>query len=159
VPVENLILAVGNNMMGDDGAGPLLAELLQAQPLDGWLAIDGGSSPENVAHQVAELQPQRVFVVDAAEMGLAPGEVRFVDDECIAELFIMTTHSLPLSFLIERLREQVSEVFFIGIQPDVVAFYCPMSAVVKTAVEQLYVELKERPGLERYAWLVAADPA
>jgi hydrogenase 3 maturation protease len=157
VPVENLILAVGNSMMGDDGAGPLLAEMLQAKPVDGWLAIDGGSSPENVAHQVFALQPQRVFVVDAAEMGLAPGEVRFVDDACIAELFIMTTHSLPLTFLIERLREQVAEVFFLGIQPDVVAFYCPMTMAVKNAVEQLYTELKEHPELERYRWLVAAE--
>lgn len=157
MPVENLVLAVGNSMMGDDGAGPMLAGLLNADPVEGWLAVDGGSSPENVAHQVAALEPKRVFVVDAAEMNLAPGEVRFVDDGCIADLFIMTTHSLPLSFLIERLREQIEEVCFLGIQPDVVAFYCPMTTVVQQSVERLFAAIRQGGGLGHIPWLSAEE--
>jgi hydrogenase 3 maturation protease len=144
-------------MMGDDGAGPLLAEMLNGDPVDGWIAIDGGSTPENVAHQVSAHQPKRVFVVDAAEMNLAPGEVRFVDDGCIAELFIMSTHSLPLSFLIERLREQFDEVCFLGIQPDVVAFYCPMTPAVKGAVEGLAADIRQGRGLGHIPWLRAEN--
>ncbi|GAA5179432.1 hydrogenase maturation peptidase HycI [Niveibacterium umoris] len=133
-----VILTVGNGMMGDDGAGPLLAELLTATPAPGWTAIDGGSAPENVTHQVQALAPQRVVVFDAADMGLAPGELRLIDDASIADMFIMTTHNLPLSFLIERLREFVPEVLFLGVQPDVVAFGFPMSSPVRSAVASLH---------------------
>ncbi|SUC02757.1 hydrogenase 3 maturation protease [Proteus penneri] len=30
-----VVLTVGNSMMGDDGAGPLLAELMETNPIDG----------------------------------------------------------------------------------------------------------------------------
>lgn len=72
--VTNVVLTVGNSMMGDDGAGPLLAERMTQQPLADWQVIDGGSAPENVVHRVRALQPTRLIIVDAAEMELAPGD-------------------------------------------------------------------------------------
>ena len=105
---------------------------------------------KNHTHQVRELNPDRVIVVDAAEMGLAPGEVRLVDDSQIAELFIMTTHNLPVSFLIERLREDIPEVIFLGIQPDVVAFSFPMSGSVRQAVEAIHARFAARRQLRDF---------
>lgn len=153
---ENLLLAVGNDMMGDDGAGPYLVELLAQKPAEGWSVINGGSAPENYAHQVRELAPRRVVIVDATDMGLAPGDIRVVDERCIADMFIMTTHSLPISFLIERLRESVDEVVFVGIQPAVVAYAFPMMEVVRQAVEQLHERLCSGQGLDGLECLVAA---
>lgn len=72
--VTNLVLTVGNSMMGDDGAGPLLAERMTQQPLADWQVIDGGSAPENVVHRIRALQPTRLVIVDAADMELAPGD-------------------------------------------------------------------------------------
>lgn len=153
---ENVLLAVGNGMMGDDGAGPLLAEMLARRPATGWSVIDGGSAPENYVHQVLALSPRRVVIVDAADMGLAPGEIRIVDERCIAEMFFMTTHNLPISFLIERLREVVSEVVFVGIQPAVVAYGFPMMDSVKQAVEAVFGRLHSGQGLDQLECLVAA---
>lgn len=149
----NVVLTVGNSMMGDDGAGPLLAELMTQSPIADWTVIDGGSMPENHSHHVSELNPARVIVVDAAEMGLAPGEIRIVDDRHIAELFIMTTHNLPISFLIERLREDVPEVVFLGIQPGTVAFSYPMCDAVKSAVETIHARLASGEGIEAFEQL------
>lgn len=149
----NVILTVGNSMMGDDGAGPLLAEMLTQSPAAGWTVIDGGSSPENVSHEVEALAPQRVIVVDAADMALEPGSVRLIDDAAIADMFIMTTHNLPLSFLIERLREFVPDVLFLGIQPDIVAFHFPMTDPVRHAVETVHADLCAGNDPAGYAWL------
>lgn len=44
--MTDVLLCVGNSMMGDDGAGPLLAELCAANPPGNWVVIDGGSAPE-----------------------------------------------------------------------------------------------------------------
>lgn len=152
----NLVLTVGNSMMGDDGAGPYLAELLEQNPASDWVVVDGGSAPENYAHHVHELRPERVVIVDATDMGLEPGAIRVVDERCIADMFIMTTHSLPISFLIERLRESVDEVVFVGIQPAVVAYAFPMMDVVKQAVEHLHERLRSGQGLDGLECLVAA---
>lgn len=45
--MTDVLLCVGNSMMGDDGAGPLLAEKCAAAPKGNWVVIDGGSAPEN----------------------------------------------------------------------------------------------------------------
>ncbi|BEH71385.1 hydrogenase maturation peptidase HycI [Edwardsiella tarda] len=151
---DNLILCVGNSMMGDDGAGPLLAEKLCGHPIPGWRVIDGGSSPESYAHQIRDLRPDKLLIVDATEMGLEPGEMRIIDERDIAELFIVTTHNLPLSYLIAQLREDVADITFIGIQPAIVAFYAPMMQPVKEAVEALYQRLhhwQEDGGIPRLA--------
>lgn len=146
-PVQNLMLAVGNSMMGDDGAGPMLFDLMQQTPIEGWVAINGGSSPESVSHQVRALKPQRLLIVDAADIGLAPGEIRVIDPDDIAEMFIMSTHNLPLNFLIDQLKEDVGEIIFLGIQPDLVGFYMPMNDKVVAAVEQVYQALPTWDGL------------
>jgi hydrogenase 3 maturation protease len=54
----------------------------------------------------------------------------------------MTTHTLPLAFLIESLREFVPQVDFLGIQSMMVAFGFPMSSEVRQAVGQVYADLK-----------------
>jgi hydrogenase 3 maturation protease len=138
----NVLLTVGNGMMGDDGAGVLLAQMLREQPLEDWTALNGGSAPENILHRVREMEPQRVLVVDAADMDLEPGSIRQINAEKLEDPFLMTTHTLPLTFLIESLREFVPQVDLLGIQPTIVAFGFPMSEAVRDAVGQVYADLK-----------------
>lgn len=138
----NLLLAVGNGMMGDDGAGVLLAQMLQDRPLASWKVLIGGSAPENVLHQVRSLDADRVLVVDAADMDLSPGSIRRIDANGLEDPFLMTTHTLPLTFLIESLQEFVPQVDLVGIQPAVIAFGFPMSPEVRSAVETLYADLE-----------------
>jgi hydrogenase 3 maturation protease len=135
---KKLVLVVGNGMMGDDAAGPLLAENLKAAPLAGWEVLNGGSAPENSLYQVRELGPEQVLIVDAADMDLAPGEIRRIGEGRIADPLFLTTHSLPLTYLMEALREFVPQVDLIGIQPDVVAFGYPVSEPVRLAVDRVY---------------------
>ncbi len=133
-----LVFTVGNDLMGDDAAGPMLAHMLEHSPLEGWELIDGGNAPENYIYKVRELAPEQVVIVDTAEMELQPGEVRRIDREQIGGLSLMTTHSLPLSYLMQAIGEFVPRVEMIGIQPATVAFGYPVSAQVKSAVERVY---------------------
>lgn len=138
----NVLLTVGNGMMGDDGAGVLLAQMLREQPLDDWAALNGGSAPENVLHRIREMDASRVLVVDAADMDLEPGSIRCINSDRLDDPFLMTTHTLPLTFLIESLREFVPQVELLGIQSNIVAFGYPMSDEVRAAVRQVYADLK-----------------
>ncbi len=130
-------------MMGDDGVGPYLYQLLTENPLSDWEVIDGGSAPENVAHQIRQLRPKRLLIVDAADMELPPGKIRIIDKDAIAELFFVSTHNMPLNFLIEQLEEDIAEIVFVGIQPDLVSFGFPMTETVRDSVQFLYDFLRE----------------
>jgi len=58
-------------------------------------------------------------VVDAADMGARPDELRLLDEGLIAEQPFLTTHKLPLIFLLKLLREFVPIVQLLSIQPAV----------------------------------------
>lgn len=138
----NLLLTVGNGMMGDDGAGVLLAQMLQDRPLRDWAVLNGGVAPENALHAIRDMGASRVLVVDAADMDLPPGSIRSIHADRLEDPFLMTTHSLPLTFLVEALQGFVPQVDLVGIQPNIVAFGLPMSAEVRMAVEQIYIDLE-----------------
>jgi hydrogenase 3 maturation protease len=145
---EKMVVTVGNQMMGDDAAGPLLAQKMQQSPLDQWDALDGGSTPENCLHLIRAAAPEQVLVIDAADMDLAPGEIRLIGSDKIEDPLFMTTHTLPLSYLMQALREFVPQVEMIGIQPRVVAFGYPVSIEVQQAVGQVYANLQQ----DQFAW-------
>jgi hydrogenase 3 maturation protease len=140
--IENVVLTVGNSLMGDDGAGALLARLLHEAPLERWGIVNGGSVPENCLHQLRALAPNLVLVVDTADMDLPSGTVRLLAQESLENPFMFSTHTLPLTFLIESLKEFIPTVMFLGIQPEVVSFGYPMSEAVKRAVSEVYAGLK-----------------
>lgn len=148
--MTGVILTVGNSLMGDDGAGPLLAELLEGTPVPGWEVIDGGAAPENVMHAVRARRPERVLVVDAADMSLSPGEIRRIGETDVADQFLITTHAIPLNLLIASLRETVPDITFLGIQPACIEFYEDMTPQVRAAVADLHRQLAR--GADPAAW-------
>lgn len=144
---KTVVLTVGNVLRADDGAGPLLAELIERNPIKGVTAIDGGMVPENTTSFVRREAPQLLIIVDAAEMQCAPGTICRVQEDDIAEQLFITTHSLPLSFLINSLKESVDEILFIGIQPKELGLFESMTPHISAAVNELYHMLEARVDL------------
>lgn len=140
--MTKLLFTIGNSLQGDDALGALLAEKVKQQPLKDWMAIHGGSTPENYLHIIRMRQPDQVLVVDAADMGLPPGSIRLIDDRHLDDPFLMTTHDIPLSYTLRILREFVKRVDLLGVQPEVVAFGYPVSPAVQQAVEEIYTALQ-----------------
>ncbi|MCX2582116.1 hydrogenase maturation protease, partial [Klebsiella pneumoniae] len=86
--MTDVLLCVGNSMMGDDAAGPLLAEMYAANPASQWVVIDGGSAPENDLVALRELTPERLLIVGATDIGLNPGDIRLIEPDAIAAMFM-----------------------------------------------------------------------
>ena len=82
-----VILTVSNSIICDDAAGPFSCCAV-TERAGARLATRGWrSAPENVVHRVRGVEPERVLVVEAAEIELELGEVRLVDDRLIVEQF------------------------------------------------------------------------
>ena len=154
--MTDVLLCVGNSMMGDDGAGPLLAEMCAANPAGQWVVIDGGSAPENDIVAIRELRPERLLIVDATDMGLNPGDIRIIDPDDIAEMFMMTTHNMPLNYgrSAERRRRRGD---FPRHSAGYRRFYYPMTQPVKEAVARVYQQLAGWQGKGGFTQLEAAD--
>jgi hydrogenase 3 maturation protease len=135
----NLLLGIGNPLRGDDGAGVLAALHLKAE---GWQAVDCGTAPENFTGLVRRLHPDLLLLVDAAEMGIPPGEFRVVPKDRIEDV-AFGTHHLPLSHVMEFLSDTAGEIRFIGIQPAVVEDGEGLSPDVEEGVRKLLMLIHE----------------
>ena len=84
--------------------------------------------------------PDTLVIVDAADLGEAPGSVRVIPASRIEDTGI-GTHMLPLHHLLAYLKPVVGEIFVIGIQPAIVTSGETLSPAVERAVARLAEQL------------------
>jgi hydrogenase 3 maturation protease len=99
-----------------------VAEEIAALRIPGVVGIPAGAAPENSSGELRALAPSHVIIVDAADMGEAPGTVKLLDpSEAGGASF--ATHGLPLSVLAAYLTTEMGcKVIMIGVQPRSVGF-------------------------------------
>lgn len=137
------IMGVGSILRSDDGAGMYLIEQLQEQQSDNLLLIGGSTAPENFTGVIKDFKPDKLFIVDAAQMNLPVGEIRVLDTDDINGLSF-STHMLPMPVMLQFLKlESNCEIICIGIQPENTEFGFEMCEKVKSAVESLARLFKE----------------
>jgi hydrogenase 3 maturation protease len=135
------ILGIGNPLRSDDAAGGLVARRLAqshfTRDLDSVLILDAGYAPENTTAEVRRFAAEIVILIDAAEMGEAPGAIRWVG---INEIDGMSasTHTMPLSMLAKFLLLELDcEVGVLGIQPEFNEIGDSVSKKVLQAVDEI----------------------
>jgi hydrogenase 3 maturation protease len=137
--MNTLILCIGNKDGGDDAVGPYIARRLRPFENDTFRVIDCGTTPENYTSVIKTHNPDTLLIIDAVDMGLSPGERRIVPKEMIGSMHV-STHGIPLSVLIQYLREQqVHHIVLIGIQPERMSG--GLTASVKKSADQLAEQL------------------
>ena len=133
----NVLLGVGNESNGDDGIGVYIAKKFRHKD---WVAIDCATVPENYIGKIVRYNPEKIVIVDAADMGLKPGEIRRIPKEKVGKASF-STHSIPLSLFISHLKELTgASIYLIGIQPK--SLYGKMSEEVRRAAEKVIEYIK-----------------
>lgn len=133
----NILLGIGNPLNGDDGAGTYVAGQFKK---DGWITISCGTVPENFTGIIRKTRPDCLILVDAAAMGLSPGDYRVIPRNRIADVS-MGTHQLPLSIFIDFLADSAGRIVLIGIQPDKAAAGEDLSSRVREGADRLVHEI------------------
>ncbi|MDE2148937.1 MAG: HyaD/HybD family hydrogenase maturation endopeptidase [Gammaproteobacteria bacterium] len=102
-----LVLGLGNVLLTDDGVGVRLIERLQRQPpADGVSFVDGGTLSFSLLAHVETAGA--MLVVDAADLGQAPGAVRVFEnqamDHFLASSRRRSVHEVGLIDLLDMAR-------------------------------------------------------
>ena len=137
---KNILMGVGNILRGDDGIGSIIAKSFKDND---WLSLDCGVAPENYTSIIKKNSPELLIILDVVEMDLKPGELRIINSKKIAALHL-TTHSMPLSFLITYLKDYVEKIIFIGIQPKKIAFSDSINPEVLACKDAIFKILKHK---------------
>ncbi|MBK8987754.1 MAG: hydrogenase maturation protease [Chloroflexi bacterium] len=142
---KTLVLALGNLLRGDDGVGTAVCQsLLAYHPLpEGVELLDGGTPGLETALLLEGCQ--RAIIIDAADMGLPPGEWRrfLPGDGRLPSRDAHLRGTMHYAGLAEALALGDAlgilppEVVIYGIQPEDVGWQEGLSAAVATAVPQV----------------------
>lgn len=135
IPHSVVIVGLGNLDRADDGLGIALAVRLRDR-YPGHVFSEKEKSVEGMVLELLERKDIRVFLfVDATDFGGKPGEVRLFDVED-AERFVpsFSTHKVPISFLMELVKQYGKKPVLLGVQPECLEFLGDMSSSVKTTL-------------------------
>ena len=136
-----VVVGIGNTLRADDGAGSLVAERLRKRYPD--VVFDAAQAPENYLAPIRRADPDVVVLIDAADFGGSPGEVRVATAEDVEGL-MMGTHAAPLSMFMTVLgHETGANVRLVAIQVATTTLGAGMTREVADAVESLVSQLGE----------------
>jgi hydrogenase 3 maturation protease len=143
-----LVLGIGNEMLGDDAVGHLLACDLADLVREGFLATGCGVAVENAGPLIRRHRADVVVLIDAAT-GIRRLPWGFVP---IARLdaFCHSTHSVPLSLLVSvwKADNPTLDVHFIGVTPRSNEFgsgLSPAVAAARTEIAAIFREVLAPP--------------
>jgi hydrogenase maturation protease len=141
---------LGNPLRGDDGVGAAVLEQLMQTDLPACVTLHDGGTPG--LETVLLLQGhRRAIIVDAADLGRAPGEwVRFTPDQVRLQAggagLSGTLHSAGLAEALalgEALGVLPGEIVIYGVQPEEIGWSPGLSAPVSAAVPAVCAAILE----------------
>ena len=142
VSSDTLVIGLGNPLRGDDGVGMRIADLLAGYRLPAGVEVAQGGTRGLELVNWMEGWP-RVIIIDAAEVGKAPGGfTRFTLDEgqLLGNDQHLSIHAAGLRealLLAEVLGVLPDEVIVYGIQPAHLDWTDTLSPEVEAAVPQV----------------------
>jgi len=145
-----LVLGLGNSLRADDGAGPAAVASLSMLDIPQQVdLLDGGTAGLDTLLLFDGYR--RVIIIDAAEMGLPPGQWRrFTPDTAVLaqneNAFAGTLHSAGLAealALAKALRALPPELIIYGIQPQQLTWREGLSAEIEAALPGLVQAVRD----------------
>ncbi|HTS75368.1 MAG TPA: HyaD/HybD family hydrogenase maturation endopeptidase [Bryobacteraceae bacterium] len=137
-----LILGLGNLVHADDGLGVHAIHLLQQDPRvpPDVTLLDGGTQGLSLIPHISGFK--RVLVIDAVDVGEAPGTLLRLEGKSLDNLpGKATVHALgfaDLMIALKLLGDSPDEVVLIGVQPQSVSDWSPeLTPPIAAALEKI----------------------
>ena len=140
------IIGVGNPLYGDDGFGMRAIEEMRKAPLpEGVDLVEGGTLGVDLIEFLKDYRT--VIIIDAAQMGLAPGTVRVFRPEEVRSLkpgHPLSLHHTDVLGVIElgmTLGEELADVYVVAVEPEVLEIREGLSPAVEEALAEAIAEV------------------
>jgi len=152
---HTVVLGLGNPLMGDEGVGTRIIEMLQTASGDFPEAdlIDAGTGGMSILHLIAGRK--KAVIVDCALMDAPPGSIRrFTPEEVrtLKQLSHLSLHEVDIIKVIDLARslgECPEEIVLFGIEPQTIeqrmGLSGPLSDRLTEYAEAIRQELRPAP--------------
>ena len=130
-----VIVGIGNDLKGDDGAGPFVCRLLTGKTCVD--VVDTGSAPENYIQYIIRKKPTCIVIVDAVDFGEEAGRIKIFKTGELNSAAVSTHSPSPGLFIDMICAQTKADVDFVGIQPSQLHLGEGLSAEVDSACRLL----------------------
>jgi hydrogenase 3 maturation protease len=139
-----VVAGIGNLIRSDDFVGVKIVQDLQGKVSERVYLIECETVPESCLQPILEFNPTHVILIDAAIIGLKPGESRLIDPEKVAAFPAISTHMLPLRIFCDYVtRATNAKIALLLIEPESVEFGEGLTPEVEAAAERIVKMLLE----------------
>jgi hydrogenase 3 maturation protease len=102
----------------------------------------GETAPENFSGKILSFHPSHLLIVDAADLGLSPGEFADINPDDVGGP-TFCSHMLPLKIMVDYLvRETGAKVTLLAIQYKDISFDRPMTPEMEDSVNEFVKALR-----------------
>ena len=133
-----VVAGIGNPIRRDDFVGVKIVQDLQGKVSSKVHLIECETVPESFMDEIVELQPSHVLLVDAAVLGLKPGEVRLFEAEKVTSFPAISTHTLPLRVFCDYITQLAkAKIALLLIEPEDTEFGEGLTREVQATAEKV----------------------
>ena len=137
-PKRIVVAGIGNLIRSDDSVGVKITQKLQGKTSARINLLECETVPESFIDEIVAFEPTHVLLVDAALMGLKPGEVRLFNTEKITDFPAISTHMLPMPVLCKLIAQLTgAKIALILIEPKNTEIGEGLTAEVQKSAEQV----------------------
>ena len=135
---------IGNPIRSDDFVGVKIVQDLTGKVSDKVHLLECETVPESFMQEIVDLKPSHVLLIDAAVLGLKPGETRLVFPEQVADFPAVTTHVLPLRIFCEYITKMTeAKIALLLVEPENTEFGEGLTPEVQKTAEEIMKILLE----------------
>jgi hydrogenase 3 maturation protease len=142
-----VVAGIGNPIRSDDYVGMNIVQGLQGKVTGKVCLLECETVPESYLLDIEAFNPTHVLLIDAAFLGLKPGQASLVDTERIANLPAITTHILPLRIFCDYIKKATgAKIGLLLVEPKRMEFGEGLSVEVEATAQRLTMLLLELLG-------------
>lgn len=135
---EVVIAGIGNPIRSDDFIGVKIVQDLKNKVHKRVKLFECETVPESFLEPIIELNPTHIILIDAAYLGLKPGNNKLIKPEQIINFSSITSHILPLRVFCEFIKKTTNaKIILLLIEPKNTDFGEELSSEIQESSEQL----------------------
>ena len=136
---ERVVVAgIGNSIRSDDFVGVKIVQDLRGKVSDRIYLVECETVPESFIQEIADFNSTHILLIDAAILGLRPGESRLIKPEQLTDFPTFSTHMLPLQIFCGYLDKTTkAKIALLLIEPKKTDFGEGLTSEVETAAKKI----------------------
>jgi hydrogenase 3 maturation protease len=133
-----VVAGIGNPIRKDDFVGTKIVQNLCRKTPENILLIECETVPESFLGDIVDFDPTHVLIIDAATLGVQPGETRLFTQDQLSDAPSISTHTLPLRIFCEYLSQTIKpKISLLLIQPESMEFGEGLSPKVQESAKKI----------------------